>query len=53
MAKPYCLAIHAVFAPGAFDNLAQLTERVVTTDTITHPSNAISVVDTLARSIET
>ena len=53
MAKPYCLAIHAVFAPGAFDHLVQLTERVVTTDTISHPSNAISIVDTLARSIET
>lgn len=52
MMKPYCLAIHAVFAPGAFDHLARLTERVVTTDTITHPSNAISIADTLARSIE-
>lgn len=51
MAKPYCLAIHAVFAPGAFDHLGQLSERVVTTDTIAHPSNAISVVDTLARLI--
>ena len=53
MAKPYCLAIHAVFAPGAFEKLSQVTESVVTTDTIAHPSNAISVVDTLARSIET
>ncbi|MFN0022740.1 MAG: ribose-phosphate diphosphokinase [Parvularculaceae bacterium] len=52
MAKPYCLAIHAVFAAGAFDILAQLTERVVTTDTIAHSSNAISVVETLARLIE-
>lgn len=52
MAKPYCLAIHAVFAPGAFDNLIQLAERVVTTDTISHPSNAISVVDALVRLIE-
>lgn len=51
MAKPYCLTIHAVFAPGAFDHLAQLSERVVTTDTIAHPSNAISVVDTLVRLI--
>jgi ribose-phosphate pyrophosphokinase len=51
MAKPYCLAIHAVFAPGAFDQLAELSERVVTTDTIAHPSNAISIVDTLARLI--
>jgi len=52
MAKPYCLAIHAVFAPGVFANLALLTERVVTTDTIAHPSNAISVLDMLARLIE-
>ncbi len=52
MARPYCLAIHAVFAAGAFDTLARLTERVVTTDTIAHASNAISVSDTLARLIE-
>jgi len=51
MAKPYCLAIHAVFAPGAFDRLAETSERVVTTDTIAHPSNAISVVDMMARLI--
>lgn len=48
MVKPHCVAIHAVFAPGAFDHLAQLAESVVTTDTIPHPSNAISVVDMLA-----
>ncbi|MEZ5960581.1 MAG: ribose-phosphate diphosphokinase [Hyphomonadaceae bacterium] len=52
MAKPYCLAIHAVFASGAFEDLTRVTEAVVTTDTIAHPSNAICVVDTLARSIE-
>lgn len=52
MVKPYCLAIHAVFAPGAFENLSRVTESVVTTDTIFHASNAISVVDTLARFIE-
>ena len=49
--KPYCLAIHAVFAASAFDALAPLCERVATTDTIAHSSNAISVVDTLARLI--
>lgn len=48
MAKPFCLAIHAIFAPGAFDSFAQLSERVVTTDTIAHPSNSITVADMLA-----
>lgn len=52
MAKPYCVAIHAVFASGAFDTLADLADVVVTTNTIPHPSNAISVVDMLARLIE-
>jgi ribose-phosphate pyrophosphokinase len=53
MARPYCLAVHALFAAGAFEKLTQLSERVVTADTVTHSSNAISIVDTLARSIET
>jgi ribose-phosphate pyrophosphokinase len=48
MAKPFCLAVHALFAESAYAELRQISERIVTTDTIPHPSNGISVVALLA-----
>ncbi|WP_454830818.1 ribose-phosphate diphosphokinase [Pseudoxanthomonas wuyuanensis] len=45
---PVCVAIHAVFAPGAYEQLiAAGAARVVSTDSIGHPSNAISIVPLL------
>lgn len=39
-----CVFIHAVFAPGAYEQLlAAGASRVVSTDSITHPSNAIAI----------
>jgi ribose-phosphate pyrophosphokinase len=44
-----CIGIHAVFADRACDNiLAAGAARVVTCDTIRHPSNGISVVEAVA-----
>lgn len=48
-AKPYCLAVHALFADDSYAQLASLSERIVTTDTVPHPSNALTVVDMLAQ----
>jgi ribose-phosphate pyrophosphokinase len=49
LAAPVCLAVHAVFAPGAHDELAAAgAARVVTTNTIPHPTNAIDVGTLLA-----
>jgi len=47
-----CLAVHAVFAPGAHDVLAAAgPARIVTTNTIPHASNAIDIVPALADAI--
>jgi len=51
-AAPVCLAVHAVFAPGAQDALlAAGAARVVTTNTIPHASSAIDVAGLLAGAI--
>jgi ribose-phosphate pyrophosphokinase len=48
MAKPFCLTVHALFADESYVELKALAERVVSTDTIPHPSNALSVVGLIA-----
>jgi len=45
MAKPLCLAVHALFADQSYTELGALAEQIISTDTIPHPSNAVSVVD--------
>lgn len=46
---PVCVAIHAVFAAGAFEKLREVgAARVVSTDSIPHASNAISIAPLLA-----
>jgi ribose-phosphate pyrophosphokinase len=49
---PVCIGVHAVFAPGAYDELrAAGTARVVTCNTIPHPSNEIDLSADLARAV--
>jgi ribose-phosphate pyrophosphokinase len=44
-----CVAIHAVFAKDAYDRLLEAgAARVVSTDSIPHPSNAMSIAGLLA-----
>lgn len=46
---PICLVIHAVFAGNAYEDiLASRAARVVSTDSIPHPSNAIAIGPLLA-----
>jgi len=46
---PVCMIIHAVFSGSAYqDILSAGASRIVTTDTIPHPSNAIAVAGILA-----
>lgn len=46
---PVCLAIHGVFAAGAYESLRSAgAARVVTTNTIPHESNAIDVAELLS-----
>ena len=48
MGKPVCLAVHALFADDSYAELLTLSERVVSTDTIPHASNAVSVAELIA-----
>ena len=50
---PLCIGVHALFAPGAYEELlASRPARVLTCDTVPHASNAISVVEPMARALE-
>ena len=50
--RPLCLGIHAVFAPGAQQELeAERPRAIVTTNTIPHSSNRIDVVPLLAEGV--
>ncbi|MBA3909903.1 MAG: hypothetical protein C0524_08435 [Rhodobacter sp.] len=51
-AAPVCLIIHAVFADVAYDALPSARgARIVTTDTIPLPSNAIRISGVLAKAL--
>lgn len=43
LAKPVCVAVHALFAEDAYRALSAGAARIVSTDSVPHPSNAISV----------
>lgn len=49
MGKPCCVVVHALFAKGVFEALQQVASQVVSTDTVAHPSNLISIAEVLAR----
>jgi ribose-phosphate pyrophosphokinase len=51
-AAPECVVVHAVFADGAYASLkAAGAARVVTTNTIAHPSNCIDVTPAVVREL--
>lgn len=41
--RPVCVAVHALFAPGAFQALEQVAGRIVTANTVSHETNAIDI----------
>jgi ribose-phosphate pyrophosphokinase len=52
MPPPVCIAVHGVFAGTAYDDLLQAgAARVITSNTIPHPSNQIDVCGLIASSI--
>lgn len=52
MKAPVCIGIHAVFAELAYDRLIKAgAEKVVTCNTIAHPSNAVYIDELLAQQI--
>lgn len=53
LAAPLCIGVHALFAPGAYEELlAAGPGRVLTCDTVPHASNEISVVEPIAQALE-
>lgn len=51
---PVCVGVHAVFSGDAHEALLSAgAARVITTDTITHPSNGISVHQAVAQAVTT
>lgn len=52
MRRPICLIIHGIFASSAYSDLvAAGAQRIVTTDTVPHPSNAIRTGGAIAGAI--
>jgi len=52
MRPPVCIAVHAVFADAAYQDLRDAgIARVVSTNSIAHPSNAIDLTPLLAESV--
>jgi ribose-phosphate pyrophosphokinase len=51
MGRPVCVVVHAVFAKGAHARLKAVSEAIVSTDTIPHDTNRISVAPLLATTI--
>jgi ribose-phosphate pyrophosphokinase len=50
MRAAVCIGVHGVFAEGAYEELLEAgASRVVTSDTIAHPSNGITVAPGVAR----
>jgi ribose-phosphate pyrophosphokinase len=45
---PLCLVVHALLADDAYGALASVAARIVSTDTVPHPSNGISIAALLA-----
>lgn len=51
-AAPICVVVHAVFGGDAYERLSEVAERVVATDAVPHPSNAISVAPLFAKALQ-
>jgi ribose-phosphate pyrophosphokinase len=52
LAAPVCIGVHALFAGDAFERLqAAGAARIVSCNTLQHPSNAIDVTDLMAGSV--
>ncbi len=47
-----CVVVHALFADGAFEELAPLFARISSTDSVPHPSNRIALAPLLADALQ-
>ena len=51
LARPVCAVVHGVFAGDAFDRLSAVAERIVSTDSVPHRSNAITLAPLVAEAL--
>lgn len=51
-ARPVIAVVHGIFAEDAYERLSELAERIVSTDSVLHPSNAIELAPFIASSID-
>lgn len=49
---PICIGIHAIFAGDAYERLLATGSKIITTNTISHPSNQIAIDDVIAGGIQ-
>ena len=42
--KPFCMAVHAIYAEDSYAQLLELSKGVASTDTVPHVSNAVSAI---------
>lgn len=50
-AAPDCLVVHALFGGDAYEQVAAVTDRIVSTDSVPHPSNGIGLADLMAAAL--
>ncbi|WP_293678848.1 ribose-phosphate pyrophosphokinase [uncultured Phenylobacterium sp.] len=50
-ARPICAVVHAVFGGDAFAQVERASQRVVSTDAVPHPTNAISLAQLVAAAL--
>lgn len=48
---PVCVVVHAIFGADAFDKASAEALRIVSTDTVAHASNTISIVSLIAQAL--
>lgn len=51
MGRPDCVVVHAIFAGDALDHVRPVVSRLISTDSIEHPTNAISLAPLIGRAL--
>jgi len=51
LSRATCVVVHGLFAADAYERLAAVTDRIVSSDSVPHRSNAISLVPLIASAI--
>src|SRR3546814_1447053 len=50
-AKPVCAVIHGIFAEDSYERLATLSSRIISSDAVPHPTNAIGLAPLVAEAL--